>query len=59
MSDENPILDEIHAVRETIAREHDYDVGRIVRWVQENEKRHNRVVVNLPPRSPVVVRKVG
>jgi len=59
MTDENPILEEIRAVRDTIAREHDNDVARIVRWLQESERRHGRDVVNLPPRPAVVVRKAS
>jgi hypothetical protein len=59
MIDEDRILEEIRAVRDSIAREHHHDVAEIVRWLKHLEARHGRQVVHLPARPAVVTRKVS
>ena len=49
----DPIVDEIHAIREEIARRHDYDLDAIVETFQKASAQSGRRVVTLPPR-PVV-----
>ena len=47
----DPILDEIHAIREEMARESDYDLEKLVARLQESQKRHgDRVVTRHPKR---------
>jgi hypothetical protein len=49
----DPIVDEIHAIREEIARQHDYNLDAIVETLQKTSAKSGRRVVTLPPR-PVV-----
>jgi hypothetical protein len=49
----DPIVDEIHAIREEIARRHDYNLDAIVETFQKTSAKSGRHVVTLPPR-PVV-----
>jgi hypothetical protein len=49
----DPIVDEIHAIREEIARRHDYNLDAIVETFQKASAQSGRQVVTLPPR-PVV-----
>jgi len=49
----DPIVDEIHAIREEIARQHDYNLDAIVESLQKASAQRDRRVVTLPPR-PVV-----
>jgi hypothetical protein len=49
----DPIVDEIHAIREEIARRHDYDMDAIVETFQKASAQSGRRVVTLPPK-PVV-----
>jgi len=55
----NPILDEIHAIREEFAREHGYDVRRMVRTLQEEEGTLKRKLVSLPPRRTTRTKKAS
>ena len=57
MYDPNPIVDEVRAVRDSIAKEHDYDVARIAEAIRELETKSGRVYVRLPPRQPSFVRR--
>lgn len=48
-----PIVDEARAVREAIAREHDYDLGAIFRMLREAGKKSGREPVSpAPPKVP-------
>lgn len=53
----DPILDEIHAVREAIAKESAYDPEKIAEAAREREAHCGLRAVTLPPRPPVTVRK--
>ena len=46
----DPILDEIHAIREEIARRHNYDLDAIVEALQKASAEAGRKVVTMPPR---------
>ena len=59
MPDPNPILDQIHAVREELLRVHDYDLARLAVTLREHERALGDRVVSLPPRRPEVARKAG
>jgi hypothetical protein len=46
-----PIIDEIRAVRDAIAKEHEYSVASIFRMLREVEKKSGRAHVSpLPPK---------
>ena len=51
----DPIIDEIHAIREEIAKRYDYDVDAIVAAMRKASEESGRQVVSLPPR-PVSTR---
>ena len=50
----DPIIDDVRAVRDAIAREHNYDLDSIFRMLRAREMTSGRSHVTLPPRlSPV------
>jgi hypothetical protein len=58
----DPIVDEIHAIREEIVRRHDYNLDAIVEMLQKASAQSDRRVVTLPPRpvvKPKKARKAG
>jgi hypothetical protein len=46
----DPIIDEVRAIRDEIAREHDYDLASICRMLREREAKGKREYVVLQPR---------
>jgi hypothetical protein len=46
----NPIVEEVRAIRDEIAKRHGYDVGAIVRALQKASADEGRELVSLPPR---------
>jgi hypothetical protein len=59
MKEPNPIVDEVRAARDSIAKNYDYDIAKIAEAVREREARNGRTFVRLPPRKPVLVKKAG
>ncbi len=58
----DPIVDEIHAIREEIARRHGYDLDAIVEALRKASEQSGRRVVTLPSRPVVIpegLRKAG
>jgi hypothetical protein len=59
----DPIIEEVRAIRDAYAKEHDYDVKAIVAALQQEEARSDRQIVSLPPKRLVVekhaTRKTG
>jgi hypothetical protein len=47
---DDPIVEEIRAIREAIFAEHDYDLRKLGRALQESQKQHGDKLVTLPPR---------
>ena len=45
----DPILDEVRAIRDSIAREHDYDLASIFRMLQQAERDSQVPHVSPPP----------
>jgi hypothetical protein len=46
----DPIVEEVRAIREALAKEHRYDVKAIVRALQREEAESARRLVSLPPK---------
>jgi len=46
----DPIIDEVRAIRDAIAREHDYDLDSIFRMLRTREMTSGRPHVTLAPR---------
>ena len=59
MRDANPIIDEVRAVRDAIAKDYDYDISKIAAAVRTREAASGRTVVSLPPRKPSLSKKAG
>jgi hypothetical protein len=59
MQDPNPIVDEVRAVRDSIAKEYDYDIAKIAEAIREREAKSGRTYVHLTPRAPSLVKKTG
>ena len=53
MSPTDPIIDEIHAVREALAQEFDYDAEKIAEAARKRQAKSGREAVTLPPRPTV------
>lgn len=45
----DPIVDEIRAIRDAIAREHNYDLDSIFQMLSEAESKSERLHVSPPP----------
>ena len=59
---QDPILEEVRAIRDAFAKEHDYDVKAIVAALQREEAESGREVISLPPKRLLeeqVARKTG
>jgi hypothetical protein len=52
MVPKNPIVNELHAVREVLARESDRDIKRIMEAARARQEAQGRKAVTLPPRKP-------
>lgn len=48
----DPIVEEVRAIREALARQFNYDLAAIARYLQEEEQRSGRQTVSLSPRRP-------
>ena len=47
----DPIVEELHLIREEIARENDFDLDTIISVLQEQEKQHKDRIVSLEKAS--------
>jgi hypothetical protein len=59
---QDPIIEEIRAIRDEFAKEHGYDVKAIVAALQREEAESGLQVISLPPKRILEkrrVRKVG
>ena len=50
MRSSDPIVDEVRAAREAIAKEYDYDIERLARAMQARQAASGRPVVRLRPK---------
>lgn len=54
----DPIVDEVRAARDAIAKESDYDIDKLAQAIKAREVKSGREVVRLAPKKvTVVVRK--
>ena len=59
MPNSDPIVDEVRAARDAIAKEFDYDLERLAQALKVREERSGRTVVRLPPRRVGTVREAS
>ncbi len=50
MRSRDPIVEEVRAARDAIAKEFGYDIERLGRAMQERQSKHERPVVRLLPK---------
>lgn len=55
----DPIVDEVRAIRDAIAKECDYDVEKIAQAIKAHEAQSGRKIVRLPPRKVAVVQRAS
>jgi hypothetical protein len=59
MAPVDPIVEEVRAIRDAIAKELDYDIERIGRAMQVRQSMNDRPVVRLLPKRIAVEKKTG
>jgi len=59
MSQKDPIIEEIHAAREEIARQADYDIEKMLEAARARQAASGRPAVRLSPRVAVAVKKAS
>lgn len=55
----DPIVEDVHAIREEIAKRYNYDLRAIVEAMRQASAQSGRQVVSLPPRPVAVPAKEG
>ena len=55
----DPVVEEIRIIRDALAKEHDYDVEKLARAMQQAEKAEGRKTVTLQPRRPTSDKKAS
>lgn len=55
----DPIVEEVHAVREALAKASGDDLSRIAAAARERQAKGGRPVVRLPPRPPTSTQKAS
>jgi hypothetical protein len=60
MQRSDPIVDEVRAARDAIAKEFDYDIDKLAQAIKAREVKSGREVVRLAPKKvTVIVRKAS
>lgn len=59
MVSRDPIVEEVRAARDAIAKEFDYDIAKIAEAVRERQAKSGQTYVHLAPRTPLIVKKAG
>lgn len=59
MSRKDPIIEEIHAVREDMARAADYDLEKMLEAARERQAASGAQAVRLPPRNTKHVKRAS
>ncbi len=54
---QDPIVEEIHAIRAAIAKEFGYDLRKYVEYLQQEQKKHGARLVKLQPRRSRAARR--
>lgn len=55
----DPIVDEVRAIRDTIAKEFDYDIDKLAQAIKAHEEKSGRKVVRLPPKKVTTIQKAS
>ncbi|HRI68877.1 MAG TPA: hypothetical protein PK156_31825 [Polyangium sp.] len=55
MKEADTIIDEIRAIRDSIAKQHDYDISKIAESIRQEQETCGRTYVRLAPRTPAII----
>ena len=55
----DPIIDEVRAARDALAKDADYDIDKLAEILKSREAKSGREIVRLPPREVTVVSKAS
>ena len=55
----DPIVDEVRAIRDAIAKEFDYDIEKLAQAIKAHETQSGQEFVRLPPKKVTVARKAS
>lgn len=55
----DPIIEEIHAIRDALSRESGDDIRRIAEAAKARQRKSGREAVRLPPRKPNAAQKAS
>ena len=56
---DDPIVEEVRAIRDRLAARFNYDIRAIVEDAMRRQHESGHKVVSLPPRRPVVTKRTG
>ncbi|HRI64867.1 MAG TPA: hypothetical protein PK156_11515 [Polyangium sp.] len=59
MSKKDPTVEEIHKVREAIAKQADYDLDRIVEAARSRQNASDHPVIRIIPKKPIAIDKAS
>lgn len=59
MKHSDPIIDEVRAIRDAIAKNCDYDIDALAKLLKAHETQSGRRIVRRPPKEVTVVRKAS
>ena len=59
MSRKDPIVEEVHAVRESLAKEAGFDLDRLIAAARARQAASGRQVVRLAPKKPDLTKKAS
>ncbi len=59
MKHSDPIIDEVRAIRDAIAKKCDYDIDALAKLLKTHETQSGRRIVRRPPKEVTVVRKAS
>ncbi len=59
MPRKDPVIEEIHAIREELARAANYDIDKLLEAARARQAKSGRPAVRLPPRKPGAARKAS
>ena len=54
MKETDSIIDEVRAIRDSIAEQYDYDIAKIAEGIRQRQATSGRTYVRLSPRTPEI-----
>jgi hypothetical protein len=57
--DKDPIVDEVHRIKEARAKRYNYDIRAMVRALRANQRKNRGRLVTLSPKRPATASKIS